>query len=110
MPLLSPQQILRELRPEPIRKEATESLASLLEKNNLTPDEILDQLSSQMRSSDQASVRLQAAKIGLQLNGLLDSEERKQDFNVTIIINDSEFGSLNPILIPRPPATSQERP
>ncbi len=102
MPLLSPSQIhsaLRELSP---RRETSESLSELLRKNNLTPDEILDQISSQMRSADLASVRLGAAKIGLQLNGLLDSENTKPDFQVTIIINDSEFGSCgNPILIPR---------
>ena len=101
MPLLSPSQIhsvLKDFEPQPT---TSESLSDLLRKNNLTPDEILDQLSSQMRTAEQSSVRLGAAKLGLQLNGLLDSDNTKPDFQVTIIINDSEFGGLNPILIPR---------
>lgn len=53
-----------------------------------------------MRTGDTSSARLSAAKIGLQLNGLLDQDAIKP-MNVTIIIQDSQFNQVNPILVPR---------
>jgi hypothetical protein len=104
MALLSPSQIhtaLREVAKEQKPTAAAVNLTDLLAKNNLTPDEILDNLSSQMRSADTAATRLRAAEIGLRLNGLLDAENARPDFNVTINILDSEFSGMNPILLPR---------
>lgn len=100
MPLLSPNQIHEALKP--IRKEQSEkqSLQDLLEKNNLSPDEVLDNLSAMLRAGDNDSTRLNAAKIALQLNGLLDKNETANIPSVTINIIDSNF-SLNPILVPR---------
>jgi len=103
--LLNPKQIYEVLKaetPPPARPQShTSELSNLLEKNNLTADEVLCNLSSQMRSAESDAVRFQATKAALQLNGLLDSKDERSNFNVTINIIDSEFSSCNPILIPR---------
>ena len=106
MALLSPQQIHSVLKEEAkaqrtANPQAAVNLSELLAKNNLTPDEILDNLSSQMRTAETPATRLRAAEIGLRLNGLLDSENVRPDFHVTINILDSEFSGMNPILLPR---------
>jgi hypothetical protein len=105
MALLSPSQIhsaLREVqKTKPANPDDPVNLKELLVKNNLTPDEVLDNLSSQMRTAETPATRLRAAEVALRLNGLLDSDTTKPDFHVTINIIDSEFSGTNPILIPR---------
>ena len=102
MPLISPQQLHSALRQAPAKELNKRSdLVELLENNNLTPDEILLNLSSLMRSGENDGVRLRAAEMGLKLNKLLGDDSQRPDFQVTINIIDSEFASLNPILIPR---------
>ncbi len=106
MALLNPRQICEVLKAEAPPPQAhagrNSKLSDLLEKNNLTADEVLDNLSSQMRSAESDSTRLRAAEIALKLNGLLDNkDDGKANFNVTINIHDTEFSQLNPILIPR---------
>lgn len=104
MPLLNPSQIHEVLREElPAQNQKSqepESLSKLLKRANLTSEEVLDHVSSEMRTGDTSSARLSAAKIGLQLNGLLDQDAIKP-MNVTIIIQDSQFNQVNPILVPR---------
>jgi hypothetical protein len=105
MALLSPSQIhsaLKEVqRTKPANPDDPVNLKELLVKNNLTPDEVLDNLSSQMRTAETPATRLRAAEVALRLNGLLDSDTTKPDFHVTINIIDNEFSGTNPILIPR---------
>jgi len=105
MALLSPSQIhsaLREVqKTKPANPDDPVNLKELLVKNNLTPDEVLDNLSSQMRTAETPATRLRAAEVALRLNGLLDSDTTKPDFHVTINIIDNEFSGTNPILIPR---------
>jgi hypothetical protein len=104
MPLLSPNQIHQALKVSgPATKELSRraDLVELLENNNLTPDEILMNLSSLLRSGENDGVRLRAAEMGLKLNKLLGDDSQRPDFQVTINIIDSEFTTLNPILIPR---------
>lgn len=104
MPLLSPSQIhkvLKECSTAAASKAAVGSLQDLLEKNSLTPDEVLENLSSQMRSAGNDATRLRAAEIALKLNGLLNSDENRPDFHITINIIDSDFSGVNPILLPR---------
>lgn len=104
MPLLSPSQIHQVLNKDQNLKlhstEGRSNLQKLLHDNNLTPDEVLMNLSSMMRGAESDSTRLRAAETALKLNGLLDTDVEKNNFSVTIIINDSQFGT-NPILIPR---------
>lgn len=66
----------------------------------MTSDEVLEHVAQEMRCGDTSSARLAAAKIGLELNGLLD-DDAIRPMSVTIIINDSQFVGVNPILIPR---------
>ena len=102
MPLISPQQLHSALRQAPVKELSKKSdLTELLKDNSLTPDEILMNLSSLMRSGENDGVRLRAAEMGLKLNKLLGDDSQRPDFQVTINIIDSEFASLNPILIPR---------
>lgn len=85
----------------PKTQVANSDLKSLLADAGLSAPEILDNLGSQMRTAEAPATRLRAAEIGLKLNGLLNSDENRPDFVVNILIQDSEFSSLNPILIPR---------
>src|SRR5215471_11411804 len=106
MSLLNPKQIHEVLAaqmgtaPAALKTNPKARLEKLLEDSNLTPGEVLDNLSSMMRSSEADSVRLGAAKVALELNGLINADGAKNDFNVTINIIDNEF-SVNPILVPR---------
>lgn len=104
MPLLSPSQIHQALKPVQSlakRENGKTELSELLANNNLSPDEILMNLSSLLRAGENDGVRLRAAEMGLKLNKLLGDDSQRPDFSVTINIVDSEFTSLNPILIPR---------
>ncbi len=101
MPLLSPNQIHAALKPALREKSEKTNLLSLLEDANLTPQEVLENLASLMRSGETDGVRLRAAEVGLKLNGMLTDTNTKPDFTVTINIMDGEFRDLNPILIPR---------
>lgn len=102
MSLLDPRQIHEVLRRETSvapRRNRTE-LSQLLEENNLSAPEVLDQLSNLMRCGETEGNRLRAAELALKLNGLLTPEDNR-DFTVIININDSQFTDVNPILIPR---------
>jgi len=104
VPLLSPSQIHEVLKKElPARSANGDNpgvLARLLENSNLTPEEVLLNLSSLLRSGETDAVRLRAAETALRLNGLLEKDSAAQNFSVTINIHDSDY-SINPILIPR---------
>ena len=106
--LLTPSQIhqviKRELPAESrtgAEKTTLTKLSKLLEDSNLTAPEVLENLSSLLRSGETDGVRLRAAETALKLNGLLDVDTEKNQFSVQIIIKDSQFSSINPILIPR---------
>ena len=78
------------------------ALGRLLENANLSPAEVLEHVSILMRSGENDQVKLGAAKVGLELNGLLgDEENAKRDFTVNINIVGAVPGSINQILIPR---------
>lgn len=109
MPLLSPSQIHAVLRQEACAQtpsvNGSETLKSnqlrkLLEDSNLSAPEVLENLSSLLRSGETDGVRLRAAETALRLNGLLDKDSNAQAFSVVINILDSDF-DVNPILIPR---------
>ena len=106
MALLSPSQIHQVLKEE--QKAAARSnaaaavnLSELLEKHSLTPDDALEQLRNTMIGGDSAASRLKATETALKLSGLLDADNARPDFHVTINILDSEFSGINPILLPR---------
>lgn len=110
MPLLTPTQIhpqqikaaLQEARVEQSREPLNaKNVQELLAKHQLTADDALECLGDVMRSGESSAIRHRATETALKLNGLLDKDSNKQDFNVTINILDSEFRNQNPILIPR---------
>src|ERR1043166_6005199 len=104
MPLLSPSQIHQVVRQEtPLREKKEDQkkeLEILLENSGLTASEILESVSNIMRCGDSDTVRLRAAETALKLNGLMERDGH-ESVSVNIIIHDSEFTSINPILIPR---------
>lgn len=103
MPLLSSKQLQslkKEISPSP--KSEEESLTSLLEKKGLSKEQILQRLEYEMSCAEQPAVRVRAAETGLKLHGLLQKDsEVGNSVHVNIVIQDSQFGSINPILIPR---------
>ena len=112
MAILNPSQIHQVLREEAaLRGEilprdktgaaAAVNLSDLLSKHQLTADDALGELRLMMQSGDSGSVRNKAIETALKLNGLLDTDQNRPDFHVTINILDSEFSMMNPILLPR---------
>lgn len=109
MPLLNPSQIHKVLsnsgvspspRREPVEGSAS-NLREMLEDNGLGPEKLLEQLREITMVADSDGTRLRAIDTGLKLNGLLAKDEMNYAPVVNIIIKDSEFASVNPILIPR---------
>lgn len=109
MPLLNPNQlksgishILKESKLTS-RMDSTSGnpLSNRLEEAGLDADSVLSQVGSIMRCAEREETRLGAAKIGLQLNGMLSKDEGVNIPVVNIIIQDSQVGEINPILIPR---------
>ncbi len=101
MPLLSPTQIHQVLKKDTLSPTSKTDLEQLLSNNNLSREEVLENLSLLMRSGETDGVRLKAAETALKLHGLFEDDAEKNNFSVTIIINDVEFNGINPILIPR---------
>lgn len=104
MALLSPlnkgiQEVLNQTRLAP-RKDQSE-IADLLDRAGLGPIEVLEEVGEILRNGDNENSRLRAAEIGLKLNRLLVDNEGVNAPVVNIIINDSEYSQINPILIPR---------
>lgn len=104
MPILNPLALREVLKESGIKKSAKtskEDLATLLEDHNLTPHDVLENLSELMRGADSSSTRLGAIKVAAAMNGLATDNENQQSITpVTIIIQDGEF-TVNPILKPR---------
>lgn len=103
MAILSPSQIHKVLIEEAAvhSPKNAGSLTALLEKHSLTPDDALLELRNAMVSGGSDSTRQRAIETALRLNGLLDTDQNRPDFHVTINILDSEFSGMNPILLPR---------
>ena len=95
-------QVLKEPTANLTKGPDRSALGRLLENANLSPAEVLEHVSILMRSGENDQVKLGAAKVGLELNGLLgDEENAKRDFTVNINIVGAVPGSINQILIPR---------
>jgi hypothetical protein len=63
--------------------------------------EIAENIATIMRLGDSDNVKLQAAKLGAQMQEMLDTDESTRQMSVTIVIRDNENIDINPILIPR---------
>lgn len=112
MPLISPNLINEEIKKVvPMRSAnatATQvgavpvELAKLLEDSNLTAEEVLENLSSMMRSGETDAVRMRAIEKGLELNRLTNTKDNTgAQFVVNINILDPNRPDVNPILFPR---------
>jgi len=99
---LDPSQIHQVLKQANPRQKSEDSSAfkDLLEKNGLSEDEVLESIGSVMRGGETDQVRLRAAELGAKLHGFMQPEGLNIP-SVTIVINDSQVGSINSILIPR---------
>lgn len=109
MPLLNPSQIHKVLSNsgvspslrEPRKEGESSDLRKMLDDANLGPENLLEQLRSLTMMADSDSTRLKAVDTGLKLNGLLAKDELSTVPVVNIIIKDSAYVDINPILIPR---------
>jgi hypothetical protein len=103
MAILSPHQIhnaLQEVKRATPALE-TKDLETLLQEHQLSPKDLLENLAELIRSGDSSATRVNATKIGLQLNNLLRNDQAVNAPVVNIIIHDADYGGVNPILIPR---------
>lgn len=110
MPILNPTQILEPILPQYATALRVAGLLNndrskfdqQLESCGLGPVELFDTVSDVMRNSESNRDRLKAAEVGLRLNGLLAKDDSGITApSVTIIIKDSQYTEVNPILIPR---------
>ena len=102
MPLLSPSQIHEVLKPViPAGQPQSKTLKNLLDHSGLSQVEIAENIATIMRLGDSDNVKLQAAKLGAQMQEMLDTDESTRQMSVTIVIRDNENIDINPILIPR---------
>lgn len=100
MALLSPQQL------HPVLKEAgllsdEKDLKSLLDKNGLDKNSIIEEIANVMRGGESGHLRLRAAELGAKMQKMLNDDSSLSLPSVTIVIKDSSFSDINPILIPR---------
>lgn len=103
MPLLRPDQIHEVLKQSGLknpRSDENTELKDLLDRSNLSPEDCLDQVASIMRGGANENTRLQAAKLALELNGLLEKDSVTPPPTVIFNINGDNIG-LNQILLPR---------
>lgn len=99
MPLLSPKQIQNVLKETGIKDQ--KDVKKILEVEGLGVDELISELGSVVRGADSTAMKLKGIETGLKLHGLMKNDEVSQVPVVNIIINDSEFCEVNPILKPR---------
>ena len=95
-------QVLKQASPNPKRSEENERTAfkDLLETSGLGETEVLEAIGSVMRGGETDQSRLRAAELGAKLHGFMQPDLAAVP-SVTIVIKDSQVGSINSILIPR---------
>lgn len=76
-------------------------LPAAMEKNNLSPDDLLSALSGIVHGGQSDATKHAAIQTGLKLNRMLADENTKVTPVFNIIINDSKAVAVNPILLPR---------
>lgn len=95
-------QVLKSSGLESSMDSTSATLTELLEANRLAPEDVISELGSMMRSAENEGNRLQALKLGLELNKLINNRAAEGPAGpvVNIVIKDFS-GEINPILIPR---------
>lgn len=78
-------------------------LSDLLEINGLSPEDVISNVGSMMRTAENENNRLSAIKLGLELNKLIGSKGNDGNLGpvVNIVITGFNPTEVNPILIPR---------
>ena len=94
-------EVLKESSLIPRADSSKGDLSVLLEEAKLSPAEILSQVGELMHYGETGAIKARAAEIGLKLNGMLSSDDGIRIPIVNIIIRDSQYTEINPILIPR---------
>lgn len=112
MPLLSPAaltEIHQVLRPtaakqnlEGVDPSAAADFLALMDLKNLSEEDLLEHLNNILIGGETSAVKLRAAEIAFKLKGHLQNrQDGPGNVHVNILIQDSEFGGCNPILVPR---------
>lgn len=99
MPLLSPKQIHGVFEEVGLAPRPSD-LESILKRNNLAPQDVIEALSDIVHGGETSQVKLKGAEIALKLNGMLNNNEGVAIPIVNIIIHGS-VNEINPICIPR---------
>jgi hypothetical protein len=88
-----------------VKPKNSETLDGKLKSSRLDTESLLSGVSDIVSNGDCDSVRLQAIKIGLQLNPetrmAMNDEQSKTTPSISIVIVDSQPKEMNPILFPR---------
>jgi hypothetical protein len=91
-----------------VKPRESETLNGKLKLSRLDTETLLSGVSDIASNGDSDSVRLQALKIGLQLNPetrmAMHDEQSKATPSISIVIIDSQPKEMNPILFPRRPS------
>jgi len=101
MPILNPlvpnqiKEVLRTARTE----TAKQTLKEILEER-LSVEDIVDNVASVLRDSNNDPTRLRAAELGSKLHGLLSNDSERVIPVINVYINGNVEG-INPILFPR---------
>lgn len=93
-------QVLKHASPATTSKSEPSAFKDLLETSGLGEEAVLESIGSVMRGGESDQVRLRAAELGARLHGFMQPEGLNIP-SVTIVIKDSQVGSINSILIPR---------
>jgi hypothetical protein len=84
--------------------EATSAAAisDLLDREGLTEEALASHLNNLILGGDTSAIKIRAIEDALKLHGHLQNrQDTGSNVHVNIIIQDSEFGGANPILVPR---------
>jgi hypothetical protein len=88
-----------------LTKKKDQNLESKLKSSRLDTESLLDGVADVISNGDSDGVRLQAIKIGLQLNPetrqAMNDEQSKQAPTFNIFIKDPQSSQINRILLPR---------
>src|SRR5271165_6109841 len=75
-------------------KKPSKNLDFLLDESGLSAPAVLKEVGNLMNFAEQENTRLAAAKLGLQLNRMLEDDDIKKVPIVNIVINDSEYTQI----------------
>lgn len=72
-----------------------------MDRHSLSDEDLVEHLSNFIVGGETTAIKVRAAEIALKLKGYLQNKQEVGNVHVNIVIQDSEFGGANPILVPR---------